>query len=145
MDIVFNVAKGRVAHYGTLPAANDSIIAVPLESAGLEADEVLKDYDSLSQLLAGATNEQATMGRQTAVNVVVSIDDTNDLARVDCDDVTWSGASGNAVGAVLFCYKPDVASADTAIIPLTKHDFVVTPDGSNVTSVVAAGGFFQAS
>lgn len=145
-NIVLNVAKGRFVHYGTLPAANDAIIIVPLEAAGLESDAVLLDYDNLAALLAGTTNEQTTMGRKTATGVTVTVDDTNNWAFVDMDDVTWTGATGNAVGAVLVCYDPDTTGGtDTDIIVMTKHDFVVTPNGGDITGQVAATGFGRAS
>jgi hypothetical protein len=30
-------------------------------------------------------------------------------------------------------------------VPLTQHDFAVTPDGSSITAVLNAAGFFRAS
>lgn len=105
-NIVLNIAKGRFVHYGTLPAANDAIIVVPLEASGLETDAVLIDYDNLAALLAGTTNEQTTMGRKTATGVTVTVDDTNNWAFVDMSDITWTAATGNAVGALLVCYDP---------------------------------------
>jgi hypothetical protein len=145
-NIVLNVAKGRFVHYGTLPLANDAIIVVPLEAAGLETDAVLLDYDNLAALLAGTTNEQTTMGRKTAAGVVVTVDDTNNWAFVDINDVTWTAATGNALGALLVCYDPDTTGGtDTDIIVMTKHDFVVTPNGGDITGQVAATGFGRAS
>lgn len=145
-NIVLNVAKGRFVHYGTLPAVNDAIIIVPLEAAGLESDAVLLDYDNLAALLAGTTNEQTTMGRKTAAGVTVTVDDTNNWAFVDMNDVTWTAATGNAVGAVLVCYDPDTTGGtDADIIVMTKHDFVVTPNGGDITGQVAATGFGRAS
>jgi hypothetical protein len=145
-NVVFNIAKGRFVQYGTLPAANDAIIIVPLEAAGLEADSVLIDYDNLALLLAGTNNEQTTMGRKTAAGVAVTVDDTNNWAFVDVSDVTWTAATGNAVGALLICYDPDTTGGtDADIVPLTKHDFVVTPNGGDITGQVAATGFGRAS
>lgn len=37
------------------------------------------------------------------------------------------------------------AGTDANIIPLTSHDFVLTPDGTNLTAQIAAAGFFRAS
>jgi hypothetical protein len=143
---VLNIAKGRFVHYGTLPLTNDAVIVVPLESAGLEADSVLIDYDNLAVLLAASNNEQTTMGRKTATNVTVTVDDTNNLAFVDMDDITWTGATGNQVGALLVCYDPDTTGGtDTDIIVMTKHDFVVTPNSGDITGQVAVGGFARAS
>lgn len=145
-DFTFNNAKGKANYYAGLPGTNDALIAVPLETTGLEADATLKDYDTLSALLAGASNEQTTMGRKTLASVAVTVDDTADTASADAADFTWTAATGNAISKVVICYDPDTtASADANIIPLTAHDFVVTPDGSDVTAQVASGGFYSAS
>lgn len=145
-DIVFNVAKGAVAYYATLPATNDALLAVPIETTGIVSDAVMRDYDDLSTLLAGASNEQTTMGRKTLASVTVTIDDANDRVDVDCADFTWTAASGNAISAIVICYDGDTTGGtDANIIPLTKHDFVSSPDGSDLTAQVAAAGFFRAS
>jgi hypothetical protein len=145
-DLVFNAAKGRVAYLSTLPAANDALIMVPIETAGIVADAVMRDYDDLGALLAGASNEQTTLGRKTLTGVVVTVDDSVDKSLVDADDVTWVGASGNAISAVVICYDNDTTSGtDTNLLPLVKLDCVMTPDGTDFTVQFAAGGFFTAS
>lgn len=145
-DLVFNISKGKVGHYATLPAANDALVVVVLESSGLVADATMKDYDTLDAILAGASNEQTTMGRKTLTSVVGTVDDTNDWLDVDAADITWTAATGNAVGALVVCYDPDTtAGTDADLIPLTKHDFVVTPSGVDVVGQVAAGGFYRAA
>lgn len=141
-DLVFNVAKGRIVTYGSLPAASDSIIVVPLMSAGLADDATMRAYTSLSTLLAGSSDEQTLMGRQTCTNVTTSLVDSQQ--NVSCDDVTWTNATGNQIGALVFCYKPDAASGDTDIIPLSKYDFIITPIGNNITAKIPLGGFLRA-
>jgi hypothetical protein len=135
-NIVFNVALGRLAQYGDLSAAADSLIMVPFAAAGLPSDATMRDYATLAAVKAGAT-EQTTLGRKTLANVTVTVDNTNDRVAIDCDDVVWTATSGAAIGAVVICYKPDTASVDSAIIPLTKHDVSMTPDGTNYTLSVA--------
>ncbi|MGH2688632.1 MAG: hypothetical protein ACRDKW_07475 [Actinomycetota bacterium] len=146
-NIVANIAKGRFVYYCTLPAASDALIVVVLEASGIVADDTMADYDDLSALLAGATNEQTTMGRKTvSASVTVTVDDTNNWVDVDIPDQVWTAASGNATGALLICYDADTgAGTDSAIIPLTKHDWTVTPDGSDVTATIAAAGFARAA
>lgn len=137
-NIVFNQALGRVASLAALPAANDGLVAVPLEAAGLVTDATMRDYDDLATLLAGASNEQTSMGRKTLSGVTVTVDDTNDRVAVDCADITWTSATGNAVGAVVICYDPDTTTGtDSDLIPLTKHDVTMTPDGSSYTLTVS--------
>jgi len=143
-NITFNVALGRVAHYATLPGTNDALILVPLEATGLVTDATMRDYDTLALVLAGASNEQTTIGRKTITSVTATVNDTDD--RVDCDfaDQVYSSPSGAALGAFLVCYDPDTTGGDdTTIIPLTKHDYALTPEGDSLTVTVA--DFFRAS
>lgn len=143
-NIVFNIALGRVASLAALPAANDALVAVPLEAAGLVTDATMRDYDDLAALLAGASNEQTAMGRKTLTGVSVTVDDTNDRVAIDCADITWTAATGNAVGAVVICYDPDTTGGtDADLVPLTKHDVALTPDGNSFTLSVA--DFYRAS
>lgn len=145
-DIILNVAKGRIAAYADLAAASDAFIMVPLETTGLEADSVLRDYNDLGALLAAANNEQTTMGRQTVTGVTVTVDDTNDRVDVDFDDVVWTAATGNAISALLLCYDGDTgAGTDSNIVPIAKFDFVVTPNGGDITAQVPVGGALRAS
>lgn len=138
-NLVFNVALGRLAHYASLPAANDALIMVPLEAAGLVSDATMRDYDTLADLLAGATNEQTSnMTRKTLTSVTVTVNDTDNRVDIDCADVTWTGATGNAIGAVVICYDPDTTTGtDADLIPLTKHDVAMTPDGSDLTLTIS--------
>src|SRR5690349_17418099 len=68
-NLTFNAALGRVAAYAALPAANDALIAVPIETTGIVSDSVMRDYADLNTLLAGASNEQTTMGRKTLASL----------------------------------------------------------------------------
>ncbi|APE21394.1 MULTISPECIES: hypothetical protein [Streptomyces] len=143
-NLVFNTALGRVAALAALPAANDALVAVPLEATGLVTDTTMRDYDDLASLLAGASNEQTTMGRKTLTGVTVTVDDANDRVAVDCADITWTAATGNAVGAVVICYDPDTTGGtDADLVPLTKHDVSLTPDGNSFTLSVA--DFYRAT
>lgn len=145
-DFIFNVSKGKIAQYASLPAANDALIAVPIETTGIETDAVLKDYNDLAAILAAASNEQTTMGRKTLAGVTVTVDDTNDRVDIDCTDPVWTAATGNAVSKLIVCYDPDTTvGTDADLVPVSAHDFVVTPNGSDITGQVAASGFARAS
>lgn len=155
-DFVFNIAKGRVAEFYNRVDSNDpaasALIIVVLATAGLETDAVLKDLDTLSAVLAGTTNEVTNTGyaRKTLVDtdiVALAPDDTNDRMDVDIPDQTWTSvAAGDGWSKLLVCYDGDTAAGtDANIIPLTAHDFVVTPDGNNIVAQVNAAGFYRAS
>jgi hypothetical protein len=148
-DFVFNVAKGKVAYYATLPAAADALIVVPIETTSIEADETLKDYDTLSALLAGASNEQTSnMSRQTLASVTVTVSDTagENWVQVDAADPVFAAATGNAISAVVICYDGDTgAGTDADIIPLVKLDAVATPASADLTVQFPSGGFYRGS
>ena len=137
-NIAFNVSKGRSAYYASLPAANDALVMVVLEAANLESDELLKDYPTLATLLLGGSVEHSAMARQVLGNVTVTVDNENDRVALDADDVTWNAVSGTPVGAAIICYDPDTTTGtDADLVPLSKHDFTVTPDGENITLQIA--------
>lgn len=146
--IVPNIAKGRVAELHDRvknnDPANSAIILVPLETSGLVSDATLMDYDTLADLLAGATNEQSTMGRKTLTDADLAStpapDDTNDRNERSLPTVTWAGASGNAISKIAVCYDPDTTGGtDANIVPMTIMDFVATPSG---TDIVMTGGVY---
>lgn len=151
-NIVFNIAKGRVAElYNRVKSndpANSAIIIVPIETSGLEADSVLIDKDDLAAVLAGATNEQSTMGRKTLTDADLASfpapDDSNDRMDLSLPTVTWTAASGNAISKLLVCYDSDTTGGtDSSIIPLTMFDFVQTPSGADIQ--MTTGVFYRAS
>lgn len=137
-DFVFNRALGMLAYYASLPATNDALVLIALESSGLEADAVLRDKDSFADVVSGTTNEQATIGRKTLTSVTVTVDDTNDRVALDAADVTYTAPTGNPVGAFVICYDPDTTGGtDADLIPLTKHGLSWTPDGITLPLAIA--------
>lgn len=144
-DLMFNIAKGKAAYLAGLPATNDALIAVPIETSGIVSAATMKDYDTLALLLAGASNEQTAMGRKTLTGVTVTTNDTDDATYVDCDNITWPTATGNPVSALVVCYDPDTTTGtDSDLIPLVCLDFVATPSSDDIMYQVAAAGLFKA-
>ncbi len=155
-NFVFNRAKGRVNEWVERVNANDptnSVFVVRLiASSGVEADAVLLDLDEFTALVAGATNYATNTGYsqktldQTS-GLTVTYDDTNDRTDADSGDQTWTAVANDGTGAIsdlVFGYDSDsTGGADTAILPATFHDFVVTPNGGDLTATVA--NFFRAS
>lgn len=153
---VFNVALGRIVEFyvrvdGNDPANSAFIVAV-LATSGIESDAVLKDKDTLSDVVSGTTNEVTNTGyaRKTLTDadlVAFAPDDTNDRVDLDIPDQTWTGvAAGDGWNDVVIAYDSDTTGGtDAGIVPCTLHDFVITPDGSDITAQIAAAGFFRAS
>ncbi|QCR49812.1 hypothetical protein [Streptomyces sp. SGAir0924] len=142
-DLVTNIGKGRHVYYAAQAQAGTGgavLRAVVLEAAGLEGDDALQDYDTLAALLAGASNEQTTMGRKALTGVTVTVDDVGNKASWTAGDLVWADATGNPTGKIVICFDPTGAGTDAQLVPLTLHDFAVTPDGTSITASVGAGG-----
>ena len=151
-NIVFNIAKGRVAELYNRVESNDptnaALILVPIETSGLESDATLIDKDDLAAVLSGTTNEQTTMGRKTLTDADLAAfpapNDTSDYMSLNLPSVTWTAATGNAISKILVCYDSDTtAGTDSNIIPMTMFDFSATPSGLDIT--MTGGEFFRAS
>jgi hypothetical protein len=155
-DLVFNIAKGRVAElYNRVDLndpANSALIILILATAGIETDAVLRDKNDVADLVVGTTNEVTNTGyaRKTLTDtdiVAFAPDDTNDRVDLDIPDQTWTAvAAGDGFNDFVVNYDNDTTTGtDANIVPLTLHDFVVVPDGSDITAQIAAAGFFRAS
>ncbi len=151
-NIVFNIAKGRVAElYDRVKSndpANSALILIPIETSGLEADSVLIDADTVAAVLAGTTNDQTTMGRKTLTDSDLAStpapDDTNDRNERSLPTVTWTAATGNPISKILVAYDSDTTGGtDANLVPITMFDFVQTPSGADIQMTGAT--FYRAS
>lgn len=140
---VMNIARGRIGYYMAdalgLAGANSRMTIVVLEAA--EADDTLNNYDDLGALLGAAGNTEATATNYAreetaAAGITINIDDTaNDAEAVKDADHTWTSVTGNAFVKLLCCYDADnAAGTDADIVPMTHHDFSVTPNGGDITA-----------
>lgn len=156
-DQVFNRSKGRGVEFAERVNANDPTNAVLvwdlLATTGLETDAVLLDKDTFADVVSGTTNFATGTGwarkslDQTG-GITVTYDDTNDRVDVDCPDQTWTAVANAAddVSKAVSGYDSDsTAGTDANIVPVTHHDFVIQPDGSDVTMQIAAAGFLRAA
>lgn len=142
--IPFNISLGELKEKSKLSAANDALVFVLIETTGIEADATLRDYDDLSALIAGTSNEQVNQARKSVTATTITVDDTNDRTDIDVADQTYVALAGNAISALLICWDGDTTvGTDANIQPISKHDWAITPDGSDVTAQIATAGFMR--
>lgn len=156
-DQVANISKGRFVEFATRVNANDPANSVLvfdlLATTGLETDAVLKDKDTFADLVSGTTNFATGTGWARKVldqggGISIVVDDTNDRTDIDVPDQTWTAVANAADDVSRFAsgYDSDsTAGTDANIIPVSTHDFVIQPDGSDVTAVIAAAGLLRAA
>lgn len=140
-DFMFNIAKGAFAEKFRDSGAAGGVLLLTTA----DTDATMKDTDTLAALLATSAVEDAdaSYARKTGLTGTVTVDDTNDRVDVDLADQTWSALAGSDTTDAIVFYQE--SAADSGRIPLTCHDFVVTPDGSDVTIQFNASGFARAS
>lgn len=153
-DFTFNVSLGREVEYYQRVDGNDpgtaTLTGVVIREALIEADSVLKDYDTLAAILAGTSDEATNSGyaRKTWADAdlaAYTVDDANDRAQLFLPTpITFATiGSGDVWAKLLVCYNP-TAGADSTIIPITAHDLLyqgsyVVPNGSNITITNSTG------
>jgi hypothetical protein len=139
-SLIFNISKGRVTElYNRVfsnDPANSALVLVVINSGG-DTSEIIRDRDTLSDLLSGSSSEvtNANYVRKILTDsdlVAFSPDDINDWIILSIPDQSWTGvASGTEWTQLVVCYDPDTTTGtDSDLIPLTIHDFNIVPDGN---------------
>lgn len=153
-DFVFNIAKGKVAQYfqnvDDGSPANARILVIAFNAS--DTDATIKDVDTVAAIEALASTAEVTNSGYarkslTGADITITVDDTNDRVDVDISDQTWTAIlAGSAWTDLCIAYDADnTTGTDANLVPLTWHDFAVTPDGSDITAQIAAAGVFRAS
>lgn len=152
-SFTFNISKGRTTEFHKRVNDNDpstsTLKIVVLDEAGLESDATLQDYDTLSALLAGASNEvtNTNYARKSLADADLSaetVDDTDNRVVLPFPTQTWTSVgAGTAWRKLLICYDPN-SSADSAIIPISAYDLLISgaaiiPSGANIVVTGSSG------
>lgn len=152
-----NVAKGRAielySRVDTNDPANSGLVVVLLAATGVGTDDQLTDAATLAAMLAlspEATNPN--YARKVLLDsdlaALPAPDNTLNQRTMAIPNQTWVnvGAAGGAIAKLVVCYDPDTtAGTDADIVPLSHHDFAVTPSGNNVQTNFDALGFYRAA
>lgn len=155
-DFVFNISKGRAVELYNRVDSNDpanSVLLMIAINAGAATDATLKDYATQAAVEGDANAAEVTnsgYARKTLTDadiVAFTADNTNDRVDIDIPDQTWTAVgAGTAWTDLIVAYDNDSTSGtDSSVVPLTLHDFAITPSGSDITVQIAAAGFFRAA
>lgn len=141
-NFIFNIAKGSIAEK-IRDGANIQMLV--LATSGIEADDTLNNAATVTALVSGTTNEVTNSGysRKSISNgsITLTVDNTANSVLVDIADQTFSAiVAGDGWNDVVIC--EDAGGGDGTRIPLTQHDFVVTPDGSDIVVQIPSNGFW---
>lgn len=125
-SLIYNSFKRDIAN-GSIDLDTDTI-GVLLVTAAYTPDQDLhtKRSDVTGEVAAGGGY---TAGGRDLANKTVTVDNTNNRAIFDADDLVWANATITARGAVLFKRRGGAASADELVCYI---DF-----GSDISSTAA--------
>jgi len=139
-----------VLYTGTLTAGTD-----------IDSASIATTGTGLATTATTGLTECVTSGykRQLLTSITGTVSNTTDDYITDAADAVWGGASaiaaGTAITKLAVCFVPCVGgtlvtnsgntgqqpggtgmSTDANIIPLSVHDFAITPDGSDITAAI---------
>ena len=114
----------------------------------------IDNHDFVSDVLDGGTTATEMSGtgysRQTLSTVTVTIDDTDDEAEIDCDDVTFTGLDAGTIQGYIIYQQiggDDTTPGDDPILQIVDDrnnaDLPLTTNGSDVTLTIDAEGFLN--
>ena len=151
----FDYALGReVELYNrvdTNDPTNSALLMVVLAATGLEADNTLRTYATLSTLLAASNNEvtNTNYARKTLTDAdltAFSPNTTSHRTTLSLPLQTFTAiAAGDSWSKVLICYDNDTTGGtDANVIPVTAADLrvsnaVIVPNGSNIVVDFSSG------
>lgn len=142
-NFVHNQAKGSVGEFIRDSAANFGVLLLKVA----DTDDAMKDADTIAALLAGTADEATFTNyvRKTGLTATRTVDDVNNRVDGDLPDQTWSSAGGASndtlTDAVVFHQE---SGSDAGRIPCTNHDFPATTDGTDLSIIFNAAGFWRA-
>lgn len=151
-NFIPNIALGQVAAYYRRVDENDPSTAelyVIAWAAG-DTDATIRDADTVAAIEALSSTAEATNSGYTrkvltdADLTAFAPDDANDRVDLDIPDQTWTGVAAGSNWTDLSINYGLNGGADSAKVPLSWHDFAVTPSGTDIVAQIAAAGFYRA-
>jgi len=153
-DIIPNIALGRGTQWyiniDTNDPANSVFVIAAFNTSS--ADSVIKDLDTLAAIEADGNTAEVTntnYARKILDDsdiVAFAPDDTNDRVDLDIPDQVFTAIeAGDSWTDMLTAYDADsTGGADSDIVPWIWNDFVVTPNGGDITMSIGVNGIFRA-
>jgi hypothetical protein len=131
LDLVTLGGYGRAIELNTDHAAAGIVLALEL----VEADDALRDHADVAALLGAAGNTEQNDGsyaRKTGLTFTKNEDTVNNRTELTVPNQTFTSQSGDPWVKLVIAIQ--VTASDSGRIPITVHDFDVTPNGGDITA-----------
>lgn len=136
-------AKGRFIEKCMLPLGTDNILVVPLQSASIPTDTVLRNCANLGAVFtAGALEATFSNYSRVALSSSAITITTNTGAFTQAASFTtqvWAAAGGavnNTLAAIVLAYRPTSGTADSGCLVLATLGYAGTTTGGALTAVL---------
>ena len=154
-DVVINRALGKIHQYAenvdsNSPASSVLRMFALVVTGGVGAeDNAIRDLSTMTMTglfaltnVAEATNAGYANQAMSDADVTITIDDANNRVDIVGGDQTFTSVvAGDVWTDLVIAYDDAGTDSDAATIPLSKHDFAVTPNGGDITADEPVAGF----
>lgn len=137
-------AKGRFVEKCMLPLGTDNILVIPLQSASIPTDAVLRNCQTLAAVFSAGALEATFTNYSRKVLAAADITITYDLVTTFAPTVSfatqvWTAAGGalnNTLAAIVLAYRPTSGAADSSCLPLAVLGYTGTTASGALTAVL---------
>lgn len=144
LSLVNTFAKGRFIEKCMLPLGTDNILVVPLQSASIPTDTVLRNCQNLGAVFtAGALEATFTTYARKVLgsgDITIVYDTTTTFGpTASFATQVWNAAGGavnNTLAAVVLAYRPTAATADSGCLVLATLGYAGTTTGGALTAAL---------
>jgi hypothetical protein len=127
-----------------LLAGTDNILVIPIKSAGIPTDNVMRNCQTLAAIFtAGAVEADFTSYSRKVLgsgDITIAYDlVTNFCPTVSFATQVWNAAGGavnNTLAAIVLAYRPTAATADSGCLPLAVLSYAGTTTGGALTAAL---------
>lgn len=146
MTTAFTATADQIGYYLNEAATTTADIIAVLFQSGGQSDTLLADHGTLAAITGSNTEADFTnYARQTLGTPSRTVDTAGDRVLLSgASPITWTDAGGavnNTIARIIYCYKPDPASLDSAVLPLLSRDISITTTGVTFQVSLHADGF----
>lgn len=143
-SLVNTYAKGRFIEKCMLPLGTDNILVIPIQSASIPTDNVLRNCQTLAAIFtAGALEATFTNYSRKVLgtgDITITYDlVTNFAPTASFATQVWAAAGGgvnNTLAAMLLVYRPTTGTADSGCLPLAVLAYTGTTTAGALTAVL---------
>lgn len=142
LSLVNTWAKGRFIEKCMLPLGTDNILVIPIQSASIPTDTVLRNCANLGAVFtAGALEATFTNYSRIALAssaITITTNTTTFSQTASFTTQVWAAAGGavnNTLAAIVLAYRPTTGTADSGCLVLATLAYAGSTTGGALTVV----------